>query len=1463
MAIKSDVLQDQRLVKALDSLTKDFNADDIELLKQLIRKNNGEELQLLMDLMNYTYTHPPVSVRTFVEDDPYLGLKGQIYPALMDDLEELFTNDYDEAVLAGCIDQNALISTEYGQQPLKDMIHNKSKYKVHTPLTNDLSGSLPATDSGTQKVVELRLADGTSLKLTPDHRLHNGKGWVPVGKLKKGSLIAVASYLPVTPTGNVPLTEAEIIGYWVGDGSVDDYRARFVDQHKECAERLIKLFSAIGFSFTAPYLKGNAWEIHSLNFKTSGLFDFFDKYGLVGNNSKERLIPDSILKSNDKTVAAFLKGFFDCEACVVINGKLSIQLGLNNGKLLRQVNYCLLRFGIKTRIKKLSSFHKKQKKMYAWELLTITGKTNLLKFIKYIGLLHSKKEEMNYLKTLLDETKENTNVDIVPVSPTDLMEWKRDNNVVWSRDNKYWSLATIVNRKTKNGRDGYVSKAYLKHFCADHMQYDTSMFTHFLSEAVAYEEITAIDHLGIEIPVGDIGIPHKHHFVANGIIVHNSIGWGKSTLAETAVARMIYEVSCFRNPQKALGLMDGSVIAFINVSINKDSAKKVVFQGLKSKMENSKYFREYFPIVNSKAEELRLKNNVWVFPVASGESGILGFNVLGGIMDEVNFMDYIENSKRASTSGGEIYDQAERLQKALIRRMKSRYMKRGKLPGILLQVSSAAYPDDYTERRMLEAKDNPKIFCRRYSQWDTPPPDKYCGQMFQLSLGNLLYRPKIITCQADLEECQTKQLEIIDVPVEYRPDFERDVDSSIRDLAGRPTLTIHPFIMYREKVIQAMERGPKEIELQHPFNMESSTLQDGGMFVTENLLIPKWKKRFEAEEDPEKKANYQAIYNNLKQKPRYIHIDLAKTSMAGFSMGYVQDYKEVIKKNDNGEEYTQRMPIIVIEFMLRIVAPQYGEIEISNVRSLVHELRSYGYRIAKVTFDQYQCVAEDTMINTNNGILPIKDVTVGDYVHSRTGAKKILNKWCFGEQDTLVIETKDGSKFEGTHKHKIEVATQWRYKNGLKHPVWEWVKLSNVKVGDVVSMADKPVDVGTNAYIKLHGDKKVNGWRTGGGRSSLIDCWEYPEYMTEDLAELLGITWGDGHVAKDGLRITVESKDAQNLVDLCERVFGEVPTYRPYKDDNFGTVGINSRWLIRWMEENGIVKPYIPEAILRGSRSVKAAFLKGLFSADGSVDKNDGKVSFSTKHKKLCDQVKLILLTEFGLQSNIAVVKRGYDGDYLKTGYQYILSLRGSREVYLTQIGFTYSSKTNKLKLNSHRKGRTLYTKVKQITPGRSIVYDIEVEGDPSYVANGFVSHNSTDSQQQFAQQGIESELLSVDRTNDPYNAYKDALYEDRLITYWYEPAYWETIRLEKNEKTGKVDHVKGFSKDVSDAIAGVCYLCVENAPSTPSAPPIYGKLYEARKEGEADILKSGFHGKTNLAVSQFEKDDEFDWVLK
>lgn len=434
-------------------------------------------------------------------------------------------------------------------------------------------------------------------------------------------------------------------------------------------------------------------------------------------------------------------------------------------------------------------------------------------------------------------------------------------------------------------------------------------------------------------------------------ILCGAIGWGKSTFAEIAMCRMIYEISCFRNPQKVYGLMKGSVIALINVSVQKMNAQKIVFQGIKSKLVNSPYFNALCPPDQHLTSELRFPNNLWVFPVASTETGIIGYNVFGGVMDEVNFMGVVEKSKAA---GGKTYDHAVTLQEALIRRMKSRFMRKGKLPGILLQISSSRYPEDYTERRMREADDDPSIFVRRYSQWDTIPRERFSSKTFFVSLGDSIRRPEIFDRDEETEGVKADGIPVIEIPMDFRRDFERDVDAAIRDLAGLPTLTIKPYITYRWKIAEAVERG-RAMGLEHPFTSEVSTLQDGATFDLDKLLLTKLKRRIEAEKKPSLKIELEDAYKNYRSRPRFVHGDLSLTTDAtGVAMGFVLDYTSVERRNEEGKLFVMKAPIIVIEFMLRVVPPRGGEIEIASIRSLIYELRSYGYGIRYVSFDQFQ-----------------------------------------------------------------------------------------------------------------------------------------------------------------------------------------------------------------------------------------------------------------------------------------------------------------------------------------------------------------------------------------------------------------------------------------------------------------------------------------------------------------------------
>jgi hypothetical protein len=442
----------------------------------------------------------------------------------------------------------------------------------------------------------------------------------------------------------------------------------------------------------------------------------------------------------------------------------------------------------------------------------------------------------------------------------------------------------------------------------------------------------------------------------NEAVLYGAIGWGKSTFCEVSIARMLYDMSSLKSPQAIYDLREGGGISVLNVSVNKVQAKKVVFSRVKEMLAVSPFFREEFPHDPKVESELKFRNNLYFTPAAASEGGTIGYDVWGAVMDEVNFMAVVESSTQAR---GAKYDQATHVSELLMRRIKSRFNRGGSIPGILLHASSSKYPDDFTERKAEQfrvdmekyeeaqvkiavgewpaeqkAPEKPKVFLRRNTNWGVKDPSWFSSERFFLYLGTPTERPFITDDEEKIAPYREHHPElVIEVPMDFRTDFERNLDGSIRDIAGYPTLAIKPFMPQLDKVMDAFERG-NGMGMVHPFTREETTLQgDGGAFLKELVKF-----------DPS------LCY--------YAHVDLAiRKDAAGIAVGHVRRWKRIKRQNLQTNvlvEYT--LPVIVIDFMLRVRAPVGGEIEPDGIRALLLLLREHGCNLRKVTYDQFQSI---------------------------------------------------------------------------------------------------------------------------------------------------------------------------------------------------------------------------------------------------------------------------------------------------------------------------------------------------------------------------------------------------------------------------------------------------------------------------------------------------------------------------
>lgn len=450
-------------------------------------------------------------------------------------------------------------------------------------------------------------------------------------------------------------------------------------------------------------------------------------------------------------------------------------------------------------------------------------------------------------------------------------------------------------------------------------------------------------------------------------VLDGAIGFGKSYFTAAALLRMVYEVSCLKDPQLAYGIAQGTPISFVNAAIKLTTAKEVIFKYCKNFVSRSPYFIEEFPPLKDLEQELVFPKEVRLWAATSSESGVIGQNLFGGALDEINFFRKIKNSVRAG-GAGEVYDHAKVLWSNAIRRMQSRFERQGKMPGLLILCSSNLYPDDFTIwRKKLAEEKGERIFTRRYSQWETKPPSFYPKERFQVSLGSVTVRPRIIKKPSedgydpdldDVEVLKKQNIQIIDVPINFQAAFEQDIDMAIREIAGFPTQTAHPFFKDVQPIRDAVTRGT-ERGLKHPFTKYTTSLQDGATWI-----LP-------------------LINNEKKSLHHFAHVDLALyNDAAGISVvrldGLVEkptfstelgEASYVVKHGS-----TEWVPKLSLVLSLRIVGTKERQIPIAKVRHLLIDMINMGYYFGKITYDQWNSadsIQQLKNIGIDTGVLSV------------------------------------------------------------------------------------------------------------------------------------------------------------------------------------------------------------------------------------------------------------------------------------------------------------------------------------------------------------------------------------------------------------------------------------------------------------------------------------------------------------
>lgn len=409
-------------------------------------------------------------------------------------------------------------------------------------------------------------------------------------------------------------------------------------------------------------------------------------------------------------------------------------------------------------------------------------------------------------------------------------------------------------------------------------------------------------------------------------LLTGSIGSAKTTLALYTQAYQLYLLSCYKNPHELFDLDPASEIEIVFQNLTATAAKEVDYERFRSMCLRAPYFRDLFPFDKEIESQMRFPRRIVVRHVSGANSGVIGRNLISGVLDEITQMAIVQKSKRSKGGLEGKYDQALSNYSVMSRRRMSRFIQAGgKMPGVLCLSGSRLYPGDFADRKEKERADeirdkgNSAIYLYDKCTWDVCPPGRFSGKRFRLFTGSDTMQPR----KLGLTEKIPKELKhlVKTVPIEFESEFDKDIMDATREIAGCSTAALQPFIV----------------------NIELA-----------NKCFGRVKSIFNEEEVDFKYRKLHIAMKHVRHKeiPRWCHIDLGQVSDAlGLCIGHVRGFRRVRRV----EGFHELLPVIVIDGMIRIVAPPGEEVMFHKSRDILYTLRDkLGMNIKWVSLDMWQ-----------------------------------------------------------------------------------------------------------------------------------------------------------------------------------------------------------------------------------------------------------------------------------------------------------------------------------------------------------------------------------------------------------------------------------------------------------------------------------------------------------------------------
>ncbi len=327
------------------------------------------------------------------------------------------------------------------------------------------------------------------------------------------------------------------------------------------------------------------------------------------------------------------------------------------------------------------------------------------------------------------------------------------------------------------------------------------------------------------------------------------------------------------------------------------------------------------------------------------------------------------------------------------------------------------------------------------------------------------------------------------------------------------------------------------------------------------------------------------------------------------------------------------------------------------------------------------CVTGDTLVVTDNGLIPINQLSqpgiedISVRVLSKNRQINTASKWwdC-GAFPTWRVRTQRGYEVTGTENHPLLVAMPDDADGRI---TLTWKTIAQLAVGDYVVL-DRSNTLWPEQPVDLHPFYPSV-------QKPRMKQHTLPETLNEDLSFLLGALLAEGTIRDRVIEFTNTPGDfAESFIHSWQRVF---PTCRlhiferkpvSYGKKPFLQIQVVSQHIISFIQALGLsgrsAQRQVPETILRSPRKMVAAFLRGLFEGDGSVEKSGRsllRINLTASNRLMLRQIQTLLL-RFGIVASL-------NNDRTRQMHRLLITGRDNLALFASEIGFASAVKNEAL----------------------------------------------------------------------------------------------------------------------------------------------------------------------------------------